>query len=327
MQNPIMRWSALWLTLAIITLAGCNQPAEEEVGQTQEGDLVLGPAEVTHTVERAVSLNTRPLVLDGFNGTVRLDGADADVAQLTFIKRARGQDDAAARNVLGGIQLIERGDASQYEYVMQSDQPNRSEVDVRGTVPHETTLQIGFESGAVALSGVTGPIDVEHRSGNVQIAGAGASVRVDIQNGSIQLGLEQLPADAQVSLLTSNGDLTLAVPETVSAQLTAQTQAGPINVQDVSFTSRRLDPQGAGARFEAQLGAGNATIELRTENGAITLRSRQAEPLVPADSMAVEPEDTTQAMPPDTAAPDTAAPDTGQVILDAPADTTAAEAP
>ncbi len=306
MRNAIRTAGAFCCALAIIGLVGCTQQADEEVGQTQEGDLVLGQSEVTDTIERIVSPEGRTLVLSGFNGSVRLDGAETNVARLTFIERGRGQDDAAAREVLNGIRLVERGDADRYEYVMRSGQSARSEVDVRGTVPRSTTLQIEFQSGAVALSGVEGPIDVDHESGNVQIAGAAAGVRVAIRNGSIQLGLRQLPADAQVNLQTSNGDLTLAVPSSASAQLTAQTQAGSINVQDVQFASRRLTPQGAGARFEAQLGAGNATVELQTENGSITFRSRRAEPLVPADSMTIEPVDTVRTAPSDTVQADTA---------------------
>jgi hypothetical protein len=323
MQNAIKRAGVVCLALALTGVMGCTQQADEEVGQTQEGDLVLGQSEVTDTVERAVSPEGRTLVLSGFNGSVRLDGANTDVARLTFVERGRGQDDAAAQDVLNGIRLEEQGNADRYEYVMQSGQPERSEVDVRGTVPRNTALEIEFESGAVALSGVEGPIEVEHESGNVQIAGAAASVRVAIRNGSIQLGLRQLPADAQVELETSNGDLTLSVPATATARLTAQTQAGSINVQDVQFTSRRLTPQGAGARFEAQLGAGNATVDLQTENGSITLRSLRAEPLVPADSMTIEPTDTTGTAPPETALPSdtaTAAPDTSTSV-----DTTATE--
>lgn len=323
MHNAIRRTGVFCVALAIIGLVGCTQqPDDEEVGQTQEGELVLGQSEVTDTIERAVSPEDRTLVLSGFNGSVRLDGADADVARLTFVERGRGQDDAAAREVLNGIRLVERGNADRYEYVMRSGQPERSEVDVRGTVPRSTALQIGFQSGAVALSGVEGPIEVNHESGNVQIAGAAASVSVTIRNGSIQLGLQQLPTDAQVELQTSNGDVTLAVPASASAQLMAQTQAGSINVQDVPFASRRLTPQGAGARFEAQLGAGNAMVDLQTENGSITLRGQRAEPLVPADSMTIEPMDTTGTVPPDTALPSDTA--TGAPDTSAPVDTTTA---
>lgn len=326
-QTKRLRW--MLVVVLVVGLVGCGQQDQpQDVSQTQEGDLVLGQSEVVNEMNRAVAPNGRPLVLTGFNGTVRLDGTDSAVARLTFTERGRGRDDAAARTVLEGLQLEERGDASRYEYVMRSKQPARSEVDMRGTVPRDTELRIRYESGAVALSGVEGPIDVEHESGNVQVDGAASSVRVDIRNGSIQVGMQQLLPSARVELHTSNGDLTLAVPEGAAAQIVAQTQAGSINVQDLQFESRRLEPQGAGARFEAQLGAGNTTVDLRTENGTITLRGRQPAPLVPADSMNIEPVDTTAA-PSDTLPPapaDTAAPTDTVMPADTsrpPADTTA----
>lgn len=317
-STPMLRWTlAALLTVALV---GCGPQEQQDVSQTQEGNLVLGQSEVVNERARVVAPSDRPLVLSGFNGTVRLDGVEGDVAELTFLERARGQDDAAAREVLGGIRLVERGTTDRYEFVMRSDRPDRSEVDVRGTVPRAAELRIAFESGAVALSGVEGPIDVEHQSGNVQIAGAGASVRVDIRNGSIDVGLQQMPPSARVELRTANGDLTLAVPEAASAQVVAETQAGSINVQELQFASRRLEPQGAGARFEAQLGPGNATIDLRTENGSITLRRQPAEPPLPADSMAIEPPDTARtAAPADTLPADTmptAPPDTAPAAPD-----------
>ena len=180
-----------WMLAAVVLAGGMGcgqQDQQQDVSQTQEGDLVLGQSEVVNELNRAVAPDGRPLVLTGFNGTVRLDGTDSSVARLTFIKRGRGQDDAAARDVLDGVQLVERGNTSRFEYVMRSQQSARSEVDVRGTVPREAELRIGYESGAVALSGVEGPIDVEHQSGNVQIV---RELRVDCDGDAVLMKVEQ----------------------------------------------------------------------------------------------------------------------------------------
>lgn len=296
----------LSVLIATMGLFGCGPQEEEEVAQTEEGSFVLGQAEVVERVSRGVSLGDRLLVLDGFRGTVRLDGAEADGAQLVFVKRARGQDDAAAREVLGGIGLEEQGDADRYTFVMRADQPVRSRVDVHGTVPPRTRLRLDFENGAVALAGVEGPVDVAHQSGGVQITDAAASVRVGIRNGDITVGMQHVPQGAEVALTTSNGDLTLALPEEASTQIAARTQAGEIRAQDLRFASRQLEPRGAGARFEAQLGDGNASVDLRTENGSIALRGTML--ALPSDSLYPTPADTitdTTAVPPDTLPPDT----------------------
>jgi hypothetical protein len=42
----------------------------------------------------------------------------------------------------------------------------------------------------------------------------------------------------------------------------------------LSFATEQFAPADAGARFNAQLGAGEPTIELRTQNGSITLQAR-----------------------------------------------------
>lgn len=332
MRKRIAPWQ--WMGCALLIagtlgglLLGCGPSSDDAVSETEEGDLVLGRAEATRTDERVVAPGERPLVFTGFRGTVRIDGDTSDAARLTFVQRARAQDETAAQAVLGGIQLQERGTAQRYEFVMDAEQPARSTVDVRGTVPRTTELRINFESGAVALSGIEGPIHVAHESGNVQIDGARSNVEVHIRNGDIQMGLQTIPPGTTVNLQTANGDLTLGLPAETSAQLTAATQAGAINVQDLQFASRRLQPQGAGARFEARLNAGDATVTLRTENGSITLRGRRDVPLVPADSMTIAPDDTAQSPSVDTipstdttAPADTAAPDTSS---ETPPDTTA----
>lgn len=309
--------------LITIGLAGCQQQDEPDIGRTDEGELVLGRSEVVERVTRAVSPGERMLVLEGFTGAVALEGTGEDVARLVFEKRARGADDAAAREVLDDIDLEEEGNAGQYVFTMRSDEPARSAVDVQGTVPRDVGLRIDFVSGPVTLAGIEGPIAVEHQNGNVQMAGAANSVRVNIRNGNIELGLRALPPGADVELTTSNGNLTLALPPDASAQIEAVTQTGAVRTQGLEFSSRRLDPQGAGARFEAQLGDGNATIELRTENGTIVLRGERA----PApDTIRTAPADTAapDTMPSDTIPPDTADTTVQDDTITVPPDTTGA---
>lgn len=288
--------------LVLIGAVGCGPREEEDVGQNEEGNLAPGEATVVERVARSVAPADRPLVLSGFNGTVRLDGTEAEVARLVFEKRARGESDAAAREVLAGIELIEQGDASRYEYVMRTNQSARSAVNVRGTVPEDTQLRIDFESGAVALAEVDGPIEIEHQSGSVHVTGAAASVFVNTRNGDIEVDMRHVPKTARIEMLTSNGDLALTVPEDASLQITAQTEAGQVTVQDLDFASRRLDPQGAGARFEARLGTGNTDVVMSTENGSITLRGGPAAASAPADTAR---RDTAADAPPRPPRPDT----------------------
>lgn len=307
----------LWAT-------ACRQ---QDVSQTDEGRLLLGDAEVTDTVARSVAPGGRTLVLNGFNGAIRLEGGTQPTAELQFTRRARGRDDGAARSLLEGVEVQEAGDNEVFQYVMRSSDPQRSAVDVTGTVPQGTRLRIELETGSIVLSGVTGPIEVRSDGlRTVRIGGAGATVDVETQNGNLDVGMATLPADAAVRLKTGNGNVTLTLPAATAAQVEASTSVGDIVVEGLEFTNRRLEPEGAGARFRGRLGRGNARVEVATQNGTIALREGTVQriPLsLPADTATTLP-----AAPADTAAPatgpapaDTAALPPGTPPAASPADT------
>ncbi len=321
------------VVLLLLGLAACGKGAG--VGETEEGSLVLGTAEATATVTRMVAPEGRTLEIDGFAGDVTLAAAEDDVARLTFTKHARGNDKAAAERALRRIHIEESGDETAYRFVLRAEAPRLSRVDVTGTVPLGTTLRINLPNGDVQLAGPDAPVTVKGENGDVRITGAGAAVEVATRNGSIAVGVARLAPDAEVRLTTVNGDLTLALPPDASARVDARTNAGEIRADGLVLAERSLDPVGAGGHFRGTLGVGGAVVEMKTENGDITiyagpLKAAPPRPAVtPADTTAVPadtlatPADTTvmpaaQPPPPDT----TAAP--GRLT---PPDTTGMERP
>lgn len=291
--------------VSLLLLAACQ--GESDVGQTEEGDLVLGRSQVQETVRRGVVPGERRLVIDGFNGQIRLDGTQEQTASLRFIKSARGEDDGAARERLQEITIEESGAEEEYVYRTTSDAPERTSVDVRGEVPQRTRLRVGLQSGTVALSGIDGPLDVNHSNGTVRVAGASENVNVETNNGAVEVGMRRVPPEAQVRLQTNNGDITLTLPAGTSARVEARTESGQISVEGLNFDSRQLEPEGAGARFTGRLGDGNAEITLRTQNGSITLREGTSRTLAPEGSLGrngTARSDTARR--PDAALPDTA---------------------
>jgi hypothetical protein len=315
------------LACALGLLPACRFGDGDDVRRTDAGTLVLGRTEATVEVERVVAPGGRPLVLDGRRGAVRLTGSGDTAARLTFAKRGRGADAEAARTTAEAIEIVEDGTDEAYTFTLDPDDPDRSAVDVIGTVPRTAALRVDWTSGPLSFDGLAGPLTVESESGDVTVRGAAASVTVTTRYGDLDVRLDALPADARVRLTTLSGDVTLTLPPTASATLTAETQAGPIRTasatgDDVPFADRRLTLRGAGATFDATLGSGAATVELRTENGAVTLRT--APP--PADTPATPPSPDA----PDTTATPDARPtpfDTSAVPAPPPADTTTTAPP
>ncbi len=271
-MKSTIRTLALLIGIGLLVggLSACKK--ETGVSQTDEGRLVLGAVEQTETVERGVALAGRMLVLDGFHGTVSLIGTGGETARLTFTKRARGRDTTAAANALGRITLDEAGDAESYQYVLRTHDPDLSSVDIQGEVPRKTSLRLQLASGHVTLSGIDGPVEVTLDGGSVEIGGAGESVTVETRNGSIRVGLYRLPSQSTLRLHATNGNVTLTLPGSVDARVTAQTSAGAITTEGLTFLDQHLNPDGAGARFQGSLGSGSATIDLRTKAGSIVLQ-------------------------------------------------------
>lgn len=278
------------ITFSLIFLSACRTE-DSGIGESDEGQLVIGQSEVEETTVRGVNPGTRMLVLTGFTGNIRLSGTNDQNARLEFTKRARAADDTGARRLLGDVHIDESGGDEAYTFTLRSERPERTAIDVNGTVPAGTPLRITTESGTIELSGLDGPLDIENQHGSIRVAGTGRPVSIATRNGDIELGMRLVPPDGTVSVSTSNGDITLALPAAASAQLEARTEAGGIAVTGLSFTTRRLTQTGAGARFTGQIGQGNATINLQTENGSITIQEGRIMTLPASDTLVGTPSD------------------------------------
>jgi len=284
-----------------MVVSACETGGTPDVVMDDDGRARVGPAEVTETVERAVDPGDRTLVLNGFRGTILLEGATASTAELEFTKRGFGGNESDAQESLSEVRVTEEGTAEEYVITVESGDEDRTAADVRGMIPEDVSLRIEHVSGAVSLLGVTGPVRIEHENGPVDIRGAESSVTVSIKNGDVNVHYDRLPGDVSVDLSTSNGDLELAIPPDQSVQADAQTSVGEVFVRGLTFDPQQLTPLRAGTRYTAQRGAGDATVTLRTENGSIVLRA--STPMVPGERTMTEPQDTTQAGPDTTTAP------------------------
>lgn len=313
---PIARLfiASLFTVLIVGVGTACNEQGSSDIGQTEEGTLRLGSVEAVDTVSRAVAPNNRPLVLNSFRGTVHLTGDGGETAELTFIRRGRGEDVEAARSVLGDISLTEEGTSDAYTFTLDAEGDAYAAVDVRGTVPRSTDLRIERLSGPVRIEGVEGDLSIQHDDGPVNVRGAASPVEVNIDNGDVRVDFQAVPAEGTVSLRTTNGDVQVSLPPDASVRLDARTSVGSIQTQGLTLTDEQFTPLSAGGRYSASLGGGGPTVELRTENGTITIQAadttrRDTTQQSPStDTIPVPPSDTVVTPPsPDTT--DTAATD------------------
>ncbi|WP_263787495.1 DUF4097 family beta strand repeat-containing protein [Salinibacter grassmerensis] len=316
------RLSQIFVIFGILGLAAvggaCQRSEESDVARTSDGVLRLGNVEVVDTVARAVAPTGRPLVLEGLRGSVHVTGADRSTADLSFVRRGRGESRPAGRSVLDGISITESGTEAEYTYTLEAEENDYAAVDIQGRVPRASALRIDRLSGSVRIDGVEGGLTIDHRHGDVSVQQAAAPVEATIRNGDLQVDVQRVPADGGLLLKTANGDIHLRLPADAAAQVDAQTDVGTIRTQGLAFTAERFAPVNAGARYDAQMGEGGPTVELRTQNGSIVIEaadtsatdttSTRVPATVPSSDTIVAPQvdaDTVETTNPDTMQADT----------------------
>ncbi len=109
---------------------------------------------------------------------------------------------------------------------------------------------------------------------------------MEVKNGDIDVQCASLPPDAEIMLRTVNGDVTLRLPPEASAQIGAETSVGAVRTQGLSLSKQNFAPQDAGGKYNAQLGEGEAAVDLQTKNGDILIAAPDTGPV---ESSADEP--------------------------------------
>lgn len=265
-------------------LFACSPSETPDVTRTSEGVLRLGSVEAVDTVSRAVDPKGRSLVLEGMRGSVDVRGDSTSTAALSFVQRGRGKSSGAARSALEGISITESGTERAYTFTLAAHgYEEYAAVDVRGQVPRNGSLRIDRISGPVSVDGLTGRLTISHEYGSVDVTRAAGPVNVDIRSGDVRVGFRSLPPEGTTQLRTGNGHIKLRLPPDGNANIDARTHVGTIRTKGVSLNPDRFGPIDAGAGYEAKLGSGGPTIELRTENGSITLQRVDTTSVSPAE--------------------------------------------
>jgi DUF4097 and DUF4098 domain-containing protein YvlB len=177
-------------------------------------------------------------------------------------------------------------------HIFVSIEGTQSDVSVE-TVSGDVRLIGG--AGIVSLKSIEGEIFVENAGGRltlntvnegIMIRGASGEITAETINGDIRMlgmkaaGLEATTVNGDIiyegttannlyRFSTHNGDITLAVPENVSAAFSVRTYQGGLRT---SFATAEMAEGGRGKRQRFTLGGGAAQIEMESFGGDIRIR-------------------------------------------------------
>lgn len=254
---------ALLVTLAAGgLLAGCGEE--------------IGSVEAEAEERRAVSLDGRQLILDGFAGTVSVEAdASLDEAELVFTRVAGGATEESAQGLLPRVRLEEAGDGELYQFVWRTDLPRGARVDADVRVPLGTDLVVRLGAGDLRLAGLDGPVDAETGAGNVTVEmGSSTTLRTKTGSGATRLEAVALPLDAAWRAEAGAGDLTIALSPGVSVRVDAESGAGTLTLDEaLDFADPVAGDTPGRASFSGTLRDGTASLDATTGAGNLTVRA------------------------------------------------------
>src|SRR5919204_1106606 len=219
------------------------------------------------------------LRIRNLNGSVDVERADGDVAQVRGEKEWRRGDPRSVRFqvVKDGENVTvcalwdedDRCDESGYHsHGHHHDEDN--DVSVRFTVrlPKGVKVDASTVNGGVDVRGAQAEVVANTVNGRVDASTTTGPVSANTVNGSLHVRMDALTGNGDLTFSTVNGSVTAELPAKLDADLELETVNGSLQTDYPLTVSGRLDPH----HIRGTLGTGGRRLRLKTVNGSIELK-------------------------------------------------------
>jgi hypothetical protein len=221
---------------------------------------------------REYSLPAGPLAVDaGRNGGIRVEAWDRSEIRVLAVVTANAEREEDARRLASEVQ-VQAGSGRVSSTGPSTGQRQWWSVSYRINVPRQNDLELNANNGGVSISGVHGTIRFDTTNGGVNLRDLGGDVRGETRNGGLNVTLTGDKWDGVgLDVQTSNGGVTVAIPDGYNAELSTRTVNGGFR-SDLPMTIQgELSPQRG---IQTTLGSGGPPISLRTTNGGLRINRR-----------------------------------------------------
>lgn len=239
-------------------------------------DTSRGDDRVTYCEVRAftVPASGATLTVDAApNGGISVEGMDrADV-----LVRARVQSTARtmeqARAIASRIEVVATADRVQANGPGNMRDNENWSVSYRIAAPRATNLSLRSTNGGISVTNVRSEMQLRTVNGGLNLSHVGGTVEGRTSNGGVKVALDGTTWDGQgLDVSTSNGGVTLDLPENYSARLEAGTVNGGLNIDFPITVSGSVKKS-----IAADIGGGGPTLRIKTDNGGVHIRKRNGE--------------------------------------------------
>lgn len=210
----------------------------------------------------------KSMAIDGRqNGGVVVHGWDRADMRVVAKVRTQGETEAEARELARDLHVVYRSGRVSVDGPSQRRHQNWS-VGFEVWLPRQSDLDLEAFNGGIGIDGVTGRIDLETVNGGIALRHVAGDVRGSTTNGGVTVELDgERWSGSGLDVRTTNGGVTLTMPERYNARLETGTVNGGMQI-DFPITV-----QGSiGRRIETTLGTGGSPIRVTTTNGGVRIR-------------------------------------------------------
>lgn len=210
--------------------------------------------------------------LGNTNGKVDVEGVGGTTVEVRAERIARATTDAAARELLPKIKIIEK--ITRDRIVVETERmPGLmigagTEVRYHVKAPRTAAVTVQTTNGGITLKGLVGRTDAITTNGGITGDGLGGALHARTTNGGVRIELASAGTE-KVEISTTNGGVRVAVPESTKADLTATCTNGGIDVSGLKLVVKEQSRR----RLDGKLNGGGAPIDLHTVNGSIRIRA------------------------------------------------------
>lgn len=218
--------------------------------------------------EQTLPASDGTIAIDGrVNGGVSVKGWDRN----EILMRARIQTTAPSETEANDL-FKQIGIETAGSKIFASGPPNRSDhwwtVSYEVFVPRRSNLSLKTNNGGISIADVNGRLEFSALNGGVNLRRVGGSVRGGTTNGGLNVELSGQRWDGEaLDVKTTNGGVSMFIPENYSAHLETGTVNGHLSIDFPVTVQGNITRE-----LAVNLGAGGATIRAMTTNGGVRIR-------------------------------------------------------
>lgn len=270
-RNSLTR--CIFGVMALVLLATAPGDAQSRLGRQSwnrdcERDGGRDHERFCRTSESVIQSPSGVLTIDGrTNGGVSVFGSNRrDVlirARIQAHARTEERAEAIAREV-----RIRTDGGRIYADGPETERRESWSVSYEVEVPSRSDLDVKAMNGGISVADVSGVLRLETMNGGIHLDAVSGDVVAETTNGGMHVLLDGDRWQGKgLDAVTTNGGVTVRIPDGYSAHLETGTVNGGIDIDFPVTVQGRI-----GRRVTTDLGRGGATIRVITTNGGVLIR-------------------------------------------------------